>query len=392
MRKSLLFVLGILVCVPLCAQTSHRDSVLSQAHYLKSIYRTDDAIEMLSALVHPGAMDEGVLSELADCHFQSGAYEDAAGTYFLLSSSQPGNVLYKIRLMQAYYRLKAYPQSIQAGREVLRLDSIPAVTSFVADAFRQTGQADSALLYYRKALALKPMSEASLSKAMGILIDKEDYEGALSICGPFLSEDPDNATIAPLKGLACYRRGDYEGAAKVLQRQEDIGNDTYPIHYYLGQSYWHTQVIWRAEEELFTAWQLDSSDVNLAYSVAAVKMDAYRPFEKEVKPWLDKAVEMVQPDPALLSRLHQQYGLGYYRRQDSWDQAIQHYKEAYRYNPKFISALSTIAYCYEQKKDYRQALQWYEKYMEVARPGSTGYEFAAKSIAYLRGELFMEEP
>ena len=100
---------------------------------------------------------------------------------------------------------------------------------------------------------------------------------------------------------------------------------------------------------------------------------------------------MIQPDPATMSRLHQQYGLGYYRRQDSWDKAIEHYKEAYRYNPKFISALSTIAYCYEIKKEYKHALEWYEKYLKVATPGSQGYEFATKSIDYLKGELFMEE-
>ena len=114
--------------------------------------RTDDAIDTLSTLVKPGAMDEAVLAELADCHFQSGAYEDAAGTYFMLSSQSPDNILYRIRLMQAYSRLKAYPQSIQAGREVLRRDSIPAVVSFVGDSFRQMDQADSALWYYRRAL------------------------------------------------------------------------------------------------------------------------------------------------------------------------------------------------------------------------------------------------
>ena len=386
-----LILLWLMVCVPMGAQTIQRDSILAQARYLKSIYRTDDAIEMLSALVQPGAMDEGVLAELADCHFQSGDYEGASGTYFLLSSRQPENILYKIRLMQAYYRMKAYPQSIQAGREVLQLDSIPAVVSYVGDAFNQMEQADSALWYYRRALALKPMNESVLSKAMGILLSKEDYEGALSICEPFLSEDPDNSSIAPLKGLALYRKGDYEPAVQVFQRQEDIGNDTYPIHYYLGQSYWHTLVIYRAERELEAAWQIDSSDVNLAYSIAAVKVEAYRPFEREVKPWLDKAWEMIQPDPAMLSRLHQQYGLGYYKMQDSWDLAIEHYKEAYRYNPKFISALSTVGYCYQMKKDYKQAVEWYEKYLKVARPGSNGYETVKENLEYLKSELFMLE-
>ena len=388
-----LLTAALLVCAAsLQAQTTHRDSVLAEARYLKSIYRTDDAIEKLSALVQPGAMDEGVLAELADCHFQSGAYEDAAGTYFLLSSKAPDNILYHIRLMQAYSRLKAYSQSIQAGRAVLQRDSIPAVLSVVGDSFRQLEQADSALWYYRKSLAQKPMNETVLSKAVGILIDKEKYDEAIAQSEPFLAEDPDNVTIAPLKGLALYRKGDYEGAVQVFQRQEDIGNDSYPIHYYLGQSYWHTQVTYRAEKELVAAWQIDSSDVNLAYSIAAVKLEAYRSFDQEIKPWLDKAWEMIQPDPALASRIQQQYGLAYYRRQDSWDKAIEHYKEAYRYNPKLISALSTIAYCYQQKKDYKAAIEWYEKYLKVARPGSRGYEFAADNLKYIRAEKFMEEP
>ena len=368
-----------------------RKGILAEARYLKSIYKTDEAIERLSELVKPEGFDEDVLSELADCHFQSGDYESAAGTYFLLSSRAPDNVLYKIRQMQTYARLKAWPQSIQAGREILQLDSIPAVLSFIGDSFRQMESADSALWYYRRSLAMRPMNESVVAKAVNVLIGKGDYDGAISLTGAFLAEDPDNTLVAPLEGLSYYRKGDYESAISVFQRQEDIGNDTYPIHYYLGQSYWHTKVMYRAEEELLTAWQIDSSDVNLAYSIAAVKSDGYRPFEKEVKPWLDKAWEMIQPDPATMSRLHQQYGLGYYRRQDSWDKAIEHYKEAYRYNPKFISALSTIAYCYEIKKDYKHALEWYEKYLKVATPGSQGYEFATKSIDYLKGELFMEE-
>ena len=391
--KRRLLTAALLVCAAsLQAQTTHRDSVLAEARYLKSIYRTDDAIETLSALVQPGAMDEGVLAELADCHFQSGAYDDAAGTYFLLSSKAPDNILYHIRLMQAYSRLKAYPQSIQAGRAVLQRDSIPAVLSFVGDSFRQLEQVDSALWYYRRSLALKPMNETVLSKAVGLLIDREDYDGAVAQSEAFLTEDSDNMTIAPLQGLAYYRKGDYEAASKVFQRQEDIGNDTYPIHYYLGQSYWHTQVTYRAEKELVAAWQIDSSDVNLAYSIAAVKLEAYRSFDQEIKPWLDKAWEMIQPDPALASRIQQQYGLAYYRRQDSWDQAIAHYKEAYRYNPKLISALSTIAYCYQQKKEYKAAIEWYEKYLKVARPGTRGYEFAADNLKYIRAEKFMEEP
>lgn len=368
----------------------NREKVLSEARYLKSIFKTDEAVEKLSALVGQTAFDEDALFELADCHFQRGDYESAAATYSLLSSNAPGNILYKIRQMQTYSRLKEWSKSIQAGHEVLLLDTIPAVLSFVGDSFRQLEQSDSAIWYYRRSLAIKPHNETVVAKAVNVLIGKADYDGAIYLTEEFLADDPDNSLIAPLQGVSYYRKGDYDSAINVFQRQEDIGNDSYPIHFYLGQCCWHTNVLYRAEEELLAAWQIDSSDVNLAYSIAAVKSDAYKSFEKEVKPWLDKAVAMLQPDALTMSRIHQYYGLGYYRTMKSWDQAIGHYKEAYRYNPNFISAISTIAYCYEQKKDYKQALAWYEKYLNVATPESKGYVFAVESVRYLKGELFME--
>lgn len=368
----------------------NREKVLSEARYLKSIFKTDEAVEKLSALVGQTAFDEDALFELADCHFQRGDYESAAATYSLLSSNAPGNILYKIRQMQTYSRLKEWSKSIQAGHEALLLDTIPAVLSFVGDSFRQLEQSDSAIWYYRRSLAIKPHNETVVAKAVNVLIGKADYDGAIYLTEEFLADDPDNSLIAPLQGVSYYRKGDYDSAINVFQSQEDIGNDSYPIHFYLGQCCWHTNVLYRAEEELLAAWQIDSSDVNLAYSIAAVKSDAYKSFEKEVKPWLDKAVAMLQPDAQTMSRIHQYYGLGYYRTMKSWDQAIGHYKEAYRYNPNFISAISTIAYCYEQKKDYKQALAWYEKYLNVATPESKGYVFAVESVRYLKGELFME--
>lgn len=113
-------------------------------------------------------------------------------------------------------------------------------------------------------------------------------------------------------------------------------------------------MLYRAEEELLAAWQIDSSDVNLAYSIAAVKSDAYKSFEKEVKPWLDvikKHIGTIQTSFLLFPLSH------------------------------------TVM---SRKKDYKQALAWYEKYLNVATPESKGYVFAVESVRYLKGELFME--
>jgi tetratricopeptide (TPR) repeat protein len=367
-----------------------RAAALRQARYLKSIYKTDAAIETLSPFVTSGRLDEEVLSELADCHFQSGDYQTAAGTYVLLSSIAPDNLLYKVRQMQTAYRLKAFEQSAQAGKAILQRDSIPAIAELVGDSFNQMLQPDSALVYYNLTLAVKPLSENAVSKASKILLERKDYDGALGLAEAFLRLSPDNVTVAPVKGLALYSKEDYAGAIEVFERQKEVGNDSYSVHFYLGQSYWRTKDPDRAKEELLAAWQIDSSDVNLAYSIAAMYSDFFYPPKKYTLPWLDKAYEMVQPSPVLMGQIHKTYALEYYKMQDL-DNAIEHYKEAYRYNPSYISAVSTIAYCYEQKKDYRQAKDWFERYLKLAKPGSKGYTFAEKELQYINAELFMEE-
>ncbi len=373
------------------ADSLARRAALAEARYLKSLFKTDAAIELLSGLVTPGVFDEEVLSELADCHFVNGDYETAAGTYQLLSLHEPDNLLYRIKQMQIAFRMKDYLASASLGRNILARDSIPAVAALAGDAYNLAGLTDSALVCYRQALALKPRNEAVVSKAANLLLTAKDYDGVLSMTGDYLAMDPDNFTVSPIRGLAYYLSAQYDSSTVVFKRLEDLGADNYPLHYYLGQSYWHTNVTYEAERELLKAWALDSSDANLAWAIAAVETEMHRSFEKTVKPWLEKAEAMIQPDSALVSRIHQQYGASYYRL-EQFDQAIPHYQEAYRYNPSYIQAISTIAYCYERLKKYKEALDYYERYLKLARPGSRGYEFAKKSIDYLKGEIFMNEP
>ena len=367
-----------------------RKEALAEARYLKSIYKTDAAIERLSGFLKPGAIDEEILSELADCHFVAGDYETAAGTYQLLSLHAPQNLYYRIREMQLAYRMKDYGASARLGREVLAMDSIPAIAALTGDAYNLAGSPDSALVCYRQALALKPMNEAVVSKAANILLEAKEYDAVMAMADDYLALDPDNPTVSSIRGLDFFLMGEYDSSLVVFKRLEDRGQDTYPLHYYLGQSYRYTNVPYMADRELRAAWALDSSDANLAWTIAAVQAEIHYPYDHSVKKWLDKANELVQPDSSFISKLHQQYALGE-AKEGRYTKAIEHYETAYRYNPSFISALSSIGYCYELLKDYKKALTWYEKYLAVGKPGTSGYKYVEKSIEYVKGELFMKE-
>jgi len=92
-----------------------------------------------------------------------------------------------------------------------------------------------------------------------------------------------------------------------------------------------------------------------------------------------------------MQSIYQNYALAEYTRQ-RWDAAIPLYQKAYEFNPKYISALSTIGYCYEQKKDYRRAVEYYERYLKLANPDSRGYKTVEEALRFVRAERFMEEP
>lgn len=103
-----------------------------------------------------------------------------------------------------------------------------------------------------------------------------------------------------------------------------------------------------------------------------------------------KALDMLKPNPTMMHNIYGSMAMARHRIEE-YKEAIKYYELSYRYNPKNISALSSIGYRYERMKDYKKALEYYEEYLKRGNPGSSGYKFVEESIAYVRQELFMEE-
>lgn len=392
MKIFLAFTLMLSILFPLSASgqyTDDRQRTINEARHLKNIYKTEAAIDLLSTLVSADSFDAEVLSELADCHMQTGDLESAASTYHLLSLKDTMNVLYKVKLMNIAYRQKSYPSCIELGRNILQLDTIPAIISLTGDAFNQMEARDSALVYYNMCLGINPYSTSVISKASKIYLDRKEYENVFNLVDPYLQADSTNMDIRGIKGLAYYLKGEYKKSEEVFQKMEDDGNDGYNVHFYLGQNQWHNNNYLSAREELQKAWQIDSSDVNLAFTIASVMMSTGQTIET-AGPWLDRAVEMISPDPSTLARIFRQYGLGYMR-SEKFKPAIDYYLKSYELDKDSFSALSSIAYCYERLKDWKHAKEYYELYLARGKKGSEGYNFAIEGLNYVKEQLFMEE-
>ena len=381
MRCLISLILMILSLAPLAAQD------LTAVRELKQLWKYDEAIAALTQMMAEQGPRPELLEELADCHFQSGNSAEALDQYTLLARMQPDKLLYQIRLMSLLYRGRQYDAAIEIGRGILQRDSITQVVSLLGDAFNQQERRDSAEWYYRAALARRPHSESVLNKLCSILLGREQHDEVLALADAFLAEEPDNLTLLPVRGIARFAKKRYDDAEADFKHMNELGEDGYAVHYYLGQCAQKNGLLRDAEREFKLAWERDSTDVNVALTIAQLISDAHK---DGWELWYDKALAMLQPDPKVInatSIAHQNYALSAYKNGD-FDLCVAEYKKMLEYNPKHYAAYYMIAQCYEIKKDYKTALSWYKKALPYFAEGTRGREIADTGIQRMEAELF----
>lgn len=375
-----------------CESSDSISLAIEKARCLRKMYRAEDAVQTLAEVLHLDQFNVELLAEMAESQTQAGNTEEAVTWYSLLSQLQPDNMYFKLCKARIMYREKQYQESIMSFKEIVATDTIPEILSMIGDGYRNLGQNDSALVYYDRVLAARPGHVPTISRKADILLAAKQYDPVVEMTEKYLKEDPDNMTVLPIYGLALHLKEMYPQSIQVFEHQRDLGDDSYSVHYYIGLNHYMMNKWTKAVPELTKAYQKDSSDVRLVYQLAHARSHIHVNNELPVESerLYAKAIEMLQPDPSLMHNIYGSMAITRHRLEKFRD-AIKYYELSYRYNKKNISALSAIAHCYERLKEYEKSLEYYEAYLKLAKPGSSGYNFAKESIDYIKQEKFMME-
>ncbi len=373
------------------------DLALQKARCLRRLYRMQESVEVLADVLYLDQYNIELIADLAESHMQVGNTMETFTLYGILSRMQPENPYFKTCQARILYREKQYEESIAACKTIIAQDSIPEIMSMIADAYKNLGKADSALVYYNHVLSKRPKHVPTLSKKADILLSEKKYIPVIDMCREYLDEDPDNMTMLPIYGLALHLQGSYPLSIRQFEHQRNLGDDSYAVNYYLGLNHYMMDNWPRAVEELEKAYQIDSSDVTLVYQLAHARSHMpimtgleSRRLNPESERLYSKALEMLHPSPVMMHNIYGSMAMARHTIEHYAD-AIKYYELSYKYNPKNISALSSIGYCYERLKNYKKALEYYERYIKLGKPGSAGYKFVEESIEYVKQEKFMEE-
>lgn len=373
-----------------CEDADSVGLALQKARCLKKMYRADEAAGTLAEVLHLDQFNIGLLAELADCHTQAGNIQDAFGLYSILSGMQPGNAYFKICMAKILYHEKEYKECIPLCKGILATDTIPDIITMVADSYRHIGQADSSLVYYDRFLDIRPFHAKTVSKKADVLLADRKYDEVLRMTENFLQYRPDDMTVLPIYGTVLYLKKKYRESIAAFEKQHSLGDDSFGVHYYLGLNHYMTDTALEAETEFEKAYQIDSTDVSLLYYLAETKSRIHNGTNPESERLYEKALELLEPDPTMMHNIYGSRAMSFHKAED-YRTAIKYYELSYRYDPKNISAISSIGYCYERLKEYKKAVEYYERYLKLGKPGSTGYKFVEESLDYVKQELFMTD-
>ena len=369
-----------------------RDLSLQKARCQKKMLRYDAAAETLASVMKPGVMDVEVAGELAECHVSSGKLADAFLLYNLLSLQHPDNLYFSIQKASLLFKMNDFEGCLDEGKAICSRDSIPSVLSLVGASALKLGQVDTSLAYYRKALRLNPLNPGTVTSISNILLGKKDYDGVIDLTKGFLEEVPDNLSVGQILGVAYYLKDDQDNAYEVFKQLRKDGDESYGTMFYSGMNALSLNRFTVARECFGNAWQIDSTDAKLAtnYAISLFKDNMVPKNQIAAKRLLLRAVELTDPDPALMYKIHNGLAQLYYNVSDV-NNARPHYEKAFSYYPEDKGLLISIGYCHEVRKEYKTALQYYERYLKEGKENTKNWNFAKQAITHIKSELHMQE-
>ena len=369
-----------------------RDLSLQKARCQKKMLRYDAAAETLASVMKPGVMDVEVAGELAECHVSSGKLADAFLLYNLLSLQHPDNLYFSIQKASLLFKMNDFEGCLDEGKAICSRDSIPSVLSLVGASALKLGQVDTSLAYYRKALRLNPLNPGTVTSISNILLGKKDYDGVIDLTKGFLEEVPDNLSVGQILGVAYYLKDDQDNAYEVFKQLRKDGDESYGTMFYSGMNALSLNRFTVARECFGNAWQIDSTDAKLAtnYAISLFKDNMVPKNQIAAKRLLLRAVELTDPDPVLMYKIHNGLAQLYYNVSDV-NNALPHYEKAFSYYPEDKGLLISIGYCHEVRKEYKTALQYYERYLKEGKENTKNWNFAKQAITHIKSELHMQE-
>ena len=275
----------------------------------------------------------------------------------------PLNSYLQIQIADVYYKSNAYYQAIEHYMRACLHDTSFYVSKQLALCYDKLDRIDTAMYYYDKTIGLNPSDFYSTHRLASIHLQNKAYEKALHLTSSYLQVDSTHTKALEFQVYIHYLNKTYRDAIRSFEKCLALYDTSDFTKRYLGYCYYETQQYQEAKSYLEQAFQNDTNNLILGYTLGLACHQAS--FGQLAVYYLERTLTLSNPTPEFLSRLYQDLAAaqtGIYKRQ----QALDIYLKAYELTPNDKLLLFKIATQYDKFLENKtMALQYYKKLMQT---------------------------
>ncbi|MCI6551881.1 MAG: hypothetical protein MR450_13670 [Prevotella sp.] len=268
------------------------------------------------------------------------------------------------RLAECYYRRADYRRMLaiirpipddSLGHELMR-------QLFYAE--KRLSEPQAQIYWGRQILHRYPMDAEIIADLAQAYTMNDQPQNAMMLTLKYLDVDSANVMVERQYADACFLLKSYVLARDSYLHLLALGDSTYNCFYSLGMC---CEQLKKPEEALAAFSKAialtDSAKAGPLYHQGCVYVTLGK--GAEAISCLQKALQILQPDPSVLFIVHRNLGDGYLL-QDDWPQAIQAWTDAVSYNPYSLTTWFYLGAAYHRQSNRQQAARCLTRFIDLA--------------------------
>jgi len=368
---------------------------------LKKLNKHEQAASVYEKIYTQDTSNTRYLIELANCHYMTDNFKEAALMYQKALLIRPGNpYLYK-QLGETFFENDDFTKAIQYYHFVYKIDSSHYIARQLARSYENLERVDTAIYYYEKTLAIKPKDFFSSYTMANLLRKKKEYDEAAAVTISYLAYDSLKYKMWQLNGLINFLNKKYDASIQAFENCLALGDTSTTTAKHLGYCYFKTKKYKLAKDYLQRTFEEDTTNIDVCYLLG---LSCSRSIYKKLGiDYLNKALELTIPKPSFLSQLYQDLAsaqTAHYK----YNEALFSYTEALKLTPGDTLLIFKIASHYDNWLDNKEKALVYYQHFLLTKPRDekpamekranitvSYYDYAERRIQELNEDLFWHE-
>lgn len=337
-------------------------------YYLKALSeaqlgQSPEAIETLEKALTVHSDDIRLKRMLAGQYFDAGDYVRSRQGYVELVSRDSSDVSSWIKLAEMASFRQQYDEAIDALNQVLAVDSMNLSSLMMMGDILNRHNNTGAVVYYKRAYNLYPDNQKAAFALGNWHIQSKEPWFAIPICQHMLDIDTTSIKFSKLLAYAYYKNGEPAPAVRYFQYANELGDSTAFMFKFKGISHYLRTDFTGAIEALEYAVAKDSMDAEVHFFLGASL--ATTTMKKEAMEHLDESLELMQPDPTVVSRIYSEQG-NIKRLEMQYEEAYDLYNKAWETDTTNVISLYFMASILDNSLHLsKEALVDYQRYIDA---------------------------